>query len=74
MPPKHRDAWGIDHLCRKPVPVLDHPLGKEMPPSVQSDKLQSTTKWSVCDLVDDSAVKHVFVLQRDPYSTKEAVK
>ena len=34
MPLKHWQAWGIDHLSRKPVPVFDHPLGKEMLPNV----------------------------------------
>jgi len=35
-PLKHCQAWGIDHLCRKPVAVFDHPLGKEMLPHVQA--------------------------------------
>ena len=30
MPLKHWLAWSIDHLFRKPVPVFDHPLSKEM--------------------------------------------
>jgi len=34
MPLKHRQAWGIDHLSRKPVPVFDH--SKEILPNVQS--------------------------------------
>ncbi|KAF4804376.1 hypothetical protein TURU_008479 [Turdus rufiventris] len=29
-------AWGIDHVSGKPVPVFDHPLGKETLPNVQS--------------------------------------
>lgn len=33
---KHWWAWGIDHSSRKPVPVFDLPLGKEMLPKVQS--------------------------------------
>ncbi|KAK4816063.1 hypothetical protein QYF61_011071 [Mycteria americana] len=37
MPLKHWQAWGIDHLSRKPVPGFDHPLGKEMLPKVQSE-------------------------------------
>jgi len=37
MSPKHWQAWGIDHLSRKPVPVSDHSLGKEMFPHVQSE-------------------------------------
>ena len=36
MPRKHGQAWGIDHLSGKPVPVFDHPLAKEMLPTVQS--------------------------------------
>ena len=36
MPLKHWQAWGIDHLYRKPVPVFDHPLGKQTLPNVQS--------------------------------------
>ena len=36
MPLKHRQGWGIDHLSRKPVPVFDHPLGKDMLRNVQS--------------------------------------
>ena len=36
MPLKHWQAWGIDHLSSKPVPVFDHPLGKEILPNVQS--------------------------------------
>ena len=34
---KHWQAWGIDHLSRKPDPMFDHPLGKEMLPNVQSE-------------------------------------
>jgi len=37
MPLKHWQAWSFDHLSRKPVPVFDHPLGKEMLPNVQSE-------------------------------------
>jgi len=29
MPLEHRQAWGINHLSRRPVPVFDHSLGKE---------------------------------------------
>jgi len=29
-------AWGIDHFSRKPVPAFNHPLNKEMLPTVQS--------------------------------------
>jgi len=36
-PLKHRQDWGINHLSRKPVSVLDHALGKEMLPNVQSE-------------------------------------
>ena len=36
MPLKQRQAWGMDHLSRKPVPLFPYSLGKEMPPSVQS--------------------------------------
>ena len=36
MPLKHRQAWGIDHLSRKPIPGFDHPLGKKMLPNVKS--------------------------------------
>ena len=36
MPLKPWQAWGIDHLSRKPVPAFDHPLGKEVLPDVQS--------------------------------------
>jgi len=36
MPLKQRQAWGIRHLSRKPVPGFDHPLGKEVLPNVQS--------------------------------------
>ena len=35
MPLKHWQAWGINHLSRKPVPVFDHPLCKEMLPNVK---------------------------------------
>ena len=37
MPLKQWQAWGIDHLSRKHVPVLDHRLGKEVLPNVQSE-------------------------------------
>lgn len=30
MPLKHWQTWGIDHLSRKPIPVFDHPLSKEI--------------------------------------------
>jgi len=33
---KHCQAWGIDHLARKPVLVFDHHVSKEMLPNVQS--------------------------------------
>ncbi|PKU36123.1 aryl hydrocarbon receptor nuclear translocator-like protein 2 isoform x1 [Limosa lapponica baueri] len=36
MPLKHWHTSDIDHLSRKPVPVFDHPLSKEMLPNVQS--------------------------------------
>jgi len=36
MPLKHWQAWGIDHLFRKPVPVFGHSLYKEMLPNIQS--------------------------------------
>jgi len=32
MPLKHCQAWGIRHLSGKPLPVSDHPHGKEMLP------------------------------------------
>jgi len=35
-PLKHWQAWGINHLSRKPVPVSDHPLSKGMLPNVWS--------------------------------------
>jgi len=34
MPLKNWQGWGIGHLSRKPVPVFDHPLGKEKLPQV----------------------------------------
>ena len=34
---EHWQAWGIDHLSRKPVPVLDNPLSEEMFPHVQPE-------------------------------------
>jgi len=37
MPLEHQQAWGIDHLSRKPVPGFHHPLGKEMLPNIQSE-------------------------------------
>jgi len=36
MPLEHGQAWGIDHISRKPVLVFDHPLGKEMLHNAQS--------------------------------------
>lgn len=33
MPLTHRQAWGINHLSRKPLPMFDHRLGKEMLPN-----------------------------------------
>lgn len=41
MPLKHLQAWGINHLSRKPVTVFDHPAGKEIPPNVQSKSSQN---------------------------------
>jgi len=32
---KHWQAWGINHLSRNPVPMFDHPFGKEMFPQVK---------------------------------------
>jgi len=37
MPLKRWQAWGIDHLSSKPVPSLDHPLSKEMLPTLQAE-------------------------------------
>lgn len=37
MPLKPCQAWGIDHLSRKPVVVFDHALGKETIHNVHSD-------------------------------------
>jgi len=33
-------AWAINHLSRKYIPVFDRPLGKEMFPNVQSEPHQ----------------------------------
>lgn len=30
-------AWGINHLPKKTVPVLDHPQGEEIFPSIQPE-------------------------------------
>jgi len=46
MPLKHWQAWGIDHLSRKPVPMFAHPLGKEMLPNVQSEH-PLTQLWAI---------------------------
>ena len=48
MPLKHWQAWGIDHLSRKPVPMFDHPLSKEMLPNVQSDFANWTAVLGFC--------------------------
>ena len=37
IPFEHWQAWGFDYLSRKPLPVLNHPLDKEMLPDVQSE-------------------------------------
>jgi len=48
MPLKYWQGWGIDHLSRKPVPVLDYPLGKEMLPNVQSETPLSDAALHCC--------------------------
>ena len=42
MPLKHWQAWGIDHLSRKPVLGFDQPLSKEILPNVHSETPQPT--------------------------------
>lgn len=37
IPLKHWQAWDINHLSKKTVPVFNHPLGKEMLPNAQSE-------------------------------------
>lgn len=37
MPLKPWQAWGTDHLSKKPVPVFDHPLWKETFPNIKSE-------------------------------------
>jgi len=44
---KHWQAWGIDHLSRKTVPVFDHPLSKEMLPNVYSILFYSILFYSI---------------------------
>jgi len=39
MPVKHRQAWGINHLSRKPVPAFDHLLSKKIFANVKSELL-----------------------------------
>lgn len=34
---KHCQAWGIYHLCGKPVKEFDQPLGKYIFPTIQSE-------------------------------------
>lgn len=34
---EHRQARGITHLAGKPVPVFEHPYGKEMSPNLQCE-------------------------------------
>lgn len=36
MPLRH---WGMNQLFRMPVPVFDHPFGKEMLPNIRSQPL-----------------------------------
>lgn len=36
---KHWQVWSTDHLCRKPVPVYDHPVGKEILSNIQCEPL-----------------------------------
>lgn len=36
MPLRSWQPWGIDHLSREPVPIFEHPLGREMHPNVYS--------------------------------------
>lgn len=43
---KRWQSWGIDHLFRKPVPESEHPLSKEVLPSVQS-KLPHVQLWTI---------------------------
>ena len=50
MPQKHWWSWGVDHLSRKPVPVFDHPLGKEMFPNVQSEPPLAQLRADPCKL------------------------
>jgi len=35
MPLEHWQAWGINHITRKPVPVFDQSHGKEILPNIQ---------------------------------------
>jgi len=38
-PLQHQQAWGIDPLSGKPVPVFDHHLSNETLPKVKSEPL-----------------------------------
>lgn len=37
MPLQHRQACGINHSSRKPIPVYDNPHGKEIISNIQSE-------------------------------------
>ena len=43
---KRQLAWGIDHLSRKPAPVFDQLVGKEMFPHVKSEAFL-TQLWAI---------------------------
>lgn len=59
LPLEHWRAGGIDLLSRKPGPVFEHPLGKEILPNIWSKPPMSTTwffylaflwNWSSCQI------------------------
>lgn len=37
MPLEQQQAWGINHLSMKPIPMFDHPHSKEFIHNVQSE-------------------------------------
>lgn len=34
---EYLQAWIVNNLCKKPIPVLDHPRDKEIYPYIQSE-------------------------------------
>lgn len=43
MPLEYWQAQGIKHLPRKPVPVFEHPLGKDIFPNIHCDLVSRKT-------------------------------